>query len=201
MCFLALLRTKSILYKLLEIYLGIGWVIALSMSLINKESKREHIFDFLRSGFMLFAFLHHFYLTIPGNFDYIESFNPFAELFVGLAGFMVGMIYLSRDKDLYLIRRGFKILLAFYIVAIPFTIAKTILIDKSSQPVYEIFFNVLFMLEDPTAIFILRFYGLIFIMLPVILWVYRRLQSATLILSFFIFFKSSFWHHFCTVSN
>lgn len=158
---------------------------------IHKKKGREHIFDFLRSGFMLFAFLHHFFLTIPGNIDYIENLNPFAELFVGLAGFMVGMIYLHRNKDLYLLKRGMKILLAFYIVAIPFTISKSLFIDKSNQPVQDILFNVIFMLEDPTAIFILRFYGLIFIMLPIILWIYRRLQIATLIISLLIFFISS----------
>ncbi|MFS0822752.1 OpgC domain-containing protein [Bacillus sp. 1P02SD] len=161
----------------------------------NRNSKRENIFDFLRSIFMLFVFLRHFYLTIPGNYDYMQYLSPFAELFVGLAGFMVGMIYLYRNNDYYLLKRGLKILLVFYIVAIPFTIGKSIFLDQSNQPVSEIILKVILMMEDPTAINILRFYGLIFLMLPIILWFYRKVQKTTIISSIFIFFLSSILYY------
>ncbi|KIL35411.1 hypothetical protein SD71_14010 [Cohnella kolymensis] len=154
-------------------------------------SNREFIFDFFRSVLMITVFIFHFYKSFPGNFDYAVYSNPLAELFVGLAGFMVGMIYLHRNKDSSLLKRGLKILLAFYIIALPEAALKAYAIDPSISHVLDTLLNVLIMNEDPTAINILRFYGLMFILLPIILYLYRRFRVPTLVASTVLFFGST----------
>jgi hypothetical protein len=167
----------------------------MSADAIGAKPNRELIFDFLRSILMLFVFLHHFYLSFPNNIDYIAHLNPFAELFVGLAGFMVGLVYLYRNKDVYLIKRGVKILLAFYIVALPEAAIKAYAEDSSSGHVLHTIGNVFLMLEDPTTINILRFYGVIFILLPIILFFYRRAPIPTLIFSVCTFLTSTLLYY------
>src|SRR5689334_16311028 len=62
-----------------------------ALNLNSTESKRrEVLIDFYRSCSMLFVFYHHTMAVFPGNVDLFAKFNPFAELFIGISGFMVG---------------------------------------------------------------------------------------------------------------
>lgn len=154
------------------------------------KNKREHLFDFYRSVFMLFVFFHHTYL-IFGSADFMGAFNPFAELFVGLSGFMVGYIYLHRPDYSPLITRGIIILVGYYSISIPVNIGAAV-IGERRESILNAIINTIFFLEDPTWIGILRFYGLIFISLPIILRIYRYSSRLWIYVSSSIFVITTF---------
>lgn len=155
------------------------------------EKPREHLFDFYRSVFMLFVFFHHTYLAWPGQVDVTGAFNPFAELFVGLSGFMVGYVYLHRADYSPLFARGIIILAVYYMVSLPASIG-TAVFGVQKEPVVSELIKSLLMMEDRTFIGILRFYGLIFILLPIILRMYKRSKRALIYASFLTFFVSTY---------
>lgn len=149
--------------------------------------KREPFYDFLKSVFMLFVFFHHFYLTLNhGRYenDYFKYLNPFAELFVGLAGFMIGFVFLHRQKDLHFIQRGFKILQSYFVVAVPIGF---VLVTAAGESFLVSLFNILLLNANITYIGILKFYGVLFLVLPLILVMYRKSIKGTLFLSISIF--------------
>lgn len=152
--------------------------------------KREPIFDFLRSIAMLFLFLHHFYLALPFNIDYVIYFNPFAEIFVGIAGFMVGLVYLHREKYGNLVFRGLKILIVYYIIAITVEIVYSGYIYRNlgSENLFSKIINILLMLEvESNAVSILVFYAIMFILLPIFLSVYKFKRELIIIPSIILF--------------
>ena len=70
------------------------------MTTISKATTlrhREVLLDFYRSCSMLFVFYHHIISVFPDWVDFFKAFNPFAEIFVLISGFMVGMVYLHRE--------------------------------------------------------------------------------------------------------
>lgn len=149
--------------------------------------KREPFYDFLKSVFMLFVFFHHFYLTLNhGSYenDYFKYLNPFAELFVGLAGFMIGYVFLHREKDPHFMKRGFKILLAYFVVAIP---VGFVLVTAAGESFLNYLFDIVLLNANVTYIGILKFYGVLFLLLPLILVMYRKSRVVTMLLSVIIF--------------
>lgn len=157
--------------------------------------KRITLFDFWRSIFMLFVFFHHFYLTFVDE-DLFFLINPFAELFVILAGFMVGFVFLQRDNNQYFYKRSLKILTAYYLTTIPITILiNSFGIEK--KPIFSTLINVLFMIEDGSWVSILRFYGIIFLLIPIIFKIYKFNRTLTVLLSLMIFIASTkyYWNY------
>jgi hypothetical protein len=158
---------------------------------LTQQKSREHLFDFYRSAFMLFVFFHHVYLRINAV-DFAERFNPFAELFVGLSGFMVGFVYLHRPSYAPLVKRGGAILAAYYLLSLPISIVTAMISRTHREPVVDAVLKCVFMLEDFTAIGILRFYGLMFILLPVILVCYKYCRRLSIYISSFVFIIVTF---------
>ncbi|WP_017187237.1 OpgC domain-containing protein [Alkalibacillus haloalkaliphilus] len=150
------------------------------------RNTREPLFDFYRSIFMLFVFWHHFYLTFPDLFDYVKWFNPFAELFVGLAGFMIGWIYLKRNQDLKLFKKGFQVIGAYLLVAVPFQM----LINPSWQSLAD----VLLLNTSDTFIEILKFYGILFLIVPLLLTAFRKARVLVIALSIAVYLVGLFVH-------
>src|SRR5690349_2143085 len=83
------------------------------------SKRREALIDFYRSCSMLFVFYHHTANVFPNSVDLFPKFNPFAELFIAISGFMVGLVYLHRDGYRPLVVRGLKILAAYFVVSVP----------------------------------------------------------------------------------
>ncbi|WHY96086.1 acyltransferase family protein [Peribacillus simplex] len=166
----------------------------------KRQTKRDPLFDYLRSICMAFVFLHHFYLTIPGMVDYAEYLNPFAEFFVGIAGFMVGFVYLNRNKDLQLLKRGIKILIAYYVVAIPIEIVISLVGVKEASLVGTIV-NVVTFQQENNWVEILIFYGILFVLLPVILPIYRKNKSMVLVFSILLFLTSTIVSNLLNITN
>lgn len=140
---------------------------------------------------MIFVFFHHFYLTLNlGSYenDYFKYFNPFAELFVGLAGFMIGYVFLYRHKDPRFFQRGLKILGSYYLVAVP--IAFIVAIVKGEY-LFNYLLNVFLLNLNITYVGILKFYGVLFLLLPLILMLYKKSIRLTLWLSLFVFTVST----------
>ncbi|QGG49996.1 OpgC domain-containing protein [Lysinibacillus pakistanensis] len=149
-------------------------------------NRREPLFDFLRSICMLFLFMHHFYLTLPISKDYVAYLNPFAELFVGISGFMVGYVYLYKKNNLHLLKRGIKILLTYYVTAI---IVETLLLvyfygNSNIPSIYNRIIEIIFILKPAENwINILIFYAWIFILLPLILFAYKYYKKIVIFIS------------------
>src|SRR5436853_3812859 len=72
------------------------------------SNRREVLIDFYRSCSMLFVFYHHTTTVFPDGVDLFPKFNPFAELFISISGFMVGMVYLHKESYRPLAVRGLK---------------------------------------------------------------------------------------------
>ena len=157
---------------------------------VFETRKREPVFDFLRSVFMISVFFIHFHLSFPEPNNFLHGYKAFAELFVGLSGFMVGFIYLNRKQDLYLMKRGFKILIVYYLVALPIGVVGSSF-GNNNYSVLQGVVNTLILQLDMTFIGILRFYALMFIFLPVLLKVYRKSLMVTLLGSVFLFIMST----------
>lgn len=139
--------------------------------------RREMLIDFYRSCFMLFVFYHHTTQALPGAVDLFARFNPFAELFVGISGFVVAYVYLRRSDLSRLLRRALQILAAYYVVAIPVSVGGAMVGADQGSALWALL-RVVGLQEDRTNIGILRFYGLMFLTLPWVLKLYRRHPSA-----------------------
>jgi hypothetical protein len=156
----------------------------------TEPKRREVLIDFYRSCSMLFVFYHHTTTVFPDSVDLFPKFNPFAELFVSISGFMVGMVYMHKESYAPLVLRGVKILAAYFVVSVPVAIGMAFL-GKEREPLGQAIFNVLTLQSEPTAITILKFYGVMFLLLPLILPAFKRHKLLTLALSAVVFLVST----------
>jgi hypothetical protein len=150
------------------------------------SKRREALIDFYRSCSMLFVFYHHTANVFPGSVDMFTKFNPFAELFISISGFMVGLVYLHRESYRPLVIRGLKVLAAYFIASVPVAMGMAVL-GKEREPIGQAIFNVLTLQFEPTAITILKFYGIMFLLLPLILPAFRRHKLPVLAVSALVF--------------
>jgi OpgC protein len=157
---------------------------------VADSSRRQVLIDFYRSCSMLFVFYHHTTTVFPGAVDLFPKFNPFAELFISISGFMVGMVYLHKESYRPLVLRGLKVLAAYFVVSVPVAMGMAVL-GKVQEPVGEAIFNVLTFQSEPTAITILKFYGLMFLLLPLILPAFKRHKLLVLVSSAVVFLLST----------
>lgn len=153
---------------------------------VAEPKRREALIDFYRSCSMLFVFYHHAATVFPNSVDLFSKFNPFAELFVSISGFMVGFVYLHKESYRPLVVRGLKVLAAYFVISVPVAIGMAILGNKR-EPVGRAIVDVLTFQSEPTAITILKFYGLMFLLLPLILPVFKRHRPSVLALSALVF--------------
>jgi hypothetical protein len=153
---------------------------------VAEPKRREVLIDFYRSCSMLFVFYHHTATVFPNSVDLFSKFNPFAELFISISGFMVGFVYLHKEGYRPLVVRGLNILVAYFVVSVPVAIGMAVLGNKR-EPVGQAIFDVLTFQSEPTAITILKFYGLMFLLLPLILPVFKRHRLSVLALSALVF--------------
>ena len=140
---------------------------------------------------MLFVFYHHTMTVFPDFADVFRRFNPFAEIFVLISGFMVGMVYLHRQGyAAAVLDRAKRILAAYFVIALPVAIGAA-LIGKRHDSVLGAVLGVLTFRTDPTAISILKFYGIMFALLPIILPLYKKNERAALFVSAGIFLATT----------
>jgi len=154
------------------------------------SNRREVLIDFYRSCSMLFVFYHHTTTVFPDGVDLFPKFNPFAELFISISGFMVGMVYLHKESYRPLAVRGLKVLAAYFIVSVPVAMGMAVL-GKKQEPVGQAIFDVLTFRSEPTAITILKFYGVMFLLLPLILAAFKRHKLLILVSSALVFLLST----------
>jgi peptidoglycan/LPS O-acetylase OafA/YrhL len=150
------------------------------------QKRREVLIDFYRSCSMLFVFYHHTANVFPDSVDLFTKFNPFAELFITISGFMVGFVYLHKDSYQPLLVRGLRVLAAYFVISVPVAIGMAVL-GKQREPVGQAILDVLTFQSEPTCITILKFYGLMFLLLPLILPAFKRNRRVVLALSASIF--------------
>ncbi|CCD84542.1 membrane protein of unknown function [Bradyrhizobium sp. ORS 285] len=150
------------------------------------QTRREVLIDFYRSCSMLFVFYHHTANVFPDSVDLFTKFNPFAELFVVISGFMVGYVYLHKEHYGELVSRGLKVLAAYFVISVPVAIGMAVL-GKKREPVGQAIFDVITFQSEPTGITILKFYGLMFLLLPLILPLFKRNRVLVLAVSAAIF--------------
>jgi hypothetical protein len=144
---------------------------------------------------MLFVFYHHTVTVFPDSADVFIRFNPFAEIFVLISGFMVGMIYLHRHGyAAAVLDRAKRILAAYFVIALPVAVGAA-LIGKRHDPVLGAIIGILTFRSDPTAISILKFYGIMFALLPIILPLYKKNEWAALVVSAGIFLATTWFVH------
>jgi hypothetical protein len=158
---------------------------------IAGSKRREALIDFYRSCSMLFVFYHHTANVFPNSVDLFRKFNPFAELFIAISGFMVGLVYLHRESYRPLVIRGLKVIAAYFVVSVPVAMGMAVL-GREREPIGQAVFNVLTFQFEPTAITILKFYGIMFLLLPLILPVFKRHKLPVLAVSA-LFFLVSTW--------
>jgi hypothetical protein len=139
---------------------------------------------------MLFVFYHHTTTVFPNGVDLFPKFNPFAELFISISGFMVGMVYLHKESYRPLFLRGLKVLAAYFVVSVPVAMGMAVL-GKKQEPMGRAIFDVLTFQSEPTAITILKFYGVMFLLLPLILPAFRRHKLLMLVASAAVFLLST----------
>jgi len=152
---------------------------------------REVLLDFYRSCAMLFVFYHHTITVFPDFTDVFRRFNPFAEIFVLISGFMVGMVYLHRNGyAAAILDRARGIIAAYFAIALPVAVGAA-LIGKRHDSVLGAMLGVLTFRTDPTAISILKFYGIMFALLPIILPLYKQHERATLLVSAGLFLATT----------
>jgi len=152
---------------------------------------REVLLDFYRSCAMLFVFYHHTITVFPDFTDVFRRFNPFAEIFVLISGFMVGMVYLHRQGyAAAVLDRAKRIFAAYFVIALPVAVGAA-LIGRRHDPVLGAILGVLTFRSDPTAISMLKFYGVMFALLPVILPLYKKNEWAALFVSAGIFLATT----------
>src|SRR5690242_3272915 len=158
---------------------------------VADSKRREALIDFYRSCSMLFVFYHHTANVFPNSVDLFTKFNPFAELFIAISGFMVGLVYLHRESYRPLVIRGLKVMAAYFVVSVPVAMGMAVL-GREREPIGQAVFNVLTFQSEPTAITILKFYGIMFLLLPLILPVFKRHRLPVLAVSV-LFFLVSTW--------
>ena len=157
----------------------------------TKPRHREVLLDFYRSCAMLFVFYHHTMTVFPDFADVFRRFNPFAEIFVLISGFMVGMVYLHRQGyAAAVLDRARRIFAAYFVIALPVAIGAA-LIGKRHDSVPGAMLGILTFRTDPTAISILKFYGIMFALLPVILPLYKKNERLALLVSAAIFLATT----------
>jgi OpgC protein len=139
---------------------------------------------------MLFVFYHHTTTVFPNGVDLFPKFNPFAELFISISGFMVGMVYLHKESYRPLFLRGLKVLAAYFVVSVPVAMGMAVL-GKRQEPMGRAIFDVLTFQSEPTAITILKFYGVMFLLLPLILPAFKRHKLLILVASAAVFLLST----------
>src|SRR6266581_1874837 len=84
---------------------------------------------------VLLVFYHHTVTVFPDSADVFRRFNPFAEIFVLISGFMVGMVYLHRHGyAAAILDRAKRILAAYFVIALPVAVGAA-LIGKRHDPV------------------------------------------------------------------
>jgi peptidoglycan/LPS O-acetylase OafA/YrhL len=135
---------------------------------------------------MLFVFYHHTANVFPDSVDLFTKFNPFAELFIVISGFMVGYVYLHKERHGELVGRGLKVLAAYFVISVPVAIGMAVM-GKKREPIGQAILDVLTFQSEPTCITILKFYGLMFLLLPLILPLFKRSRLLVLALSASIF--------------
>ena len=151
------------------------------------QKQREALIDFYRSCSMLFVFYHHTANLFPDSVDLFAKFNPFAELFISISGFMVGFVYLHKDHyRQQLVVRGLKVLAAYFVISVPVAIGMAVL-GKQREPIGQAIFDVLTFQSEPTNLTILKFYGPIFLLLPLILPIFKRHKLPVLAISALVF--------------
>jgi OpgC protein len=139
---------------------------------------------------MLFVFYHHTTTVFPNGVDLFPKFNPFAELFISISGFMVGMVYLHKESYRPLFLRGLKVLAAYFVVSVPVAMGMAVL-GKRQEPMGRAIFDVLTFQSEPTAITILKFYGVMFLLSPLILPAFKRHKLLILVASAAVFLLST----------
>jgi hypothetical protein len=154
------------------------------------SNRREVLIDFYRSCSMLFVFYHHTTTVFPNGVDLFPKFNPFAELFISISGFMVGMVYVHKERYRPLFLRGLKVLAAYFVVSVPVAMGMAVL-GKRQEPMGRAIFDVLTFQSEPTAITILKFYGVMFLLLPLILPAFKRHKLLILVASAAVFLLST----------
>ncbi len=157
---------------------------------VADSSRRQVLIDFYRSCSMLFVFYHHTTTVFPDSVELFPKFNPFAELFIAISGFMVGMVYLHKESYRPLVLRGLKVLAAYFAVSVPVAMGMAVL-GKQREPMGEAILNVLTFQSEPTAITILKFYGVMFLLLPLILPAFKRHKFLVLLSSAAVFLVST----------
>lgn len=158
---------------------------------VADSKRREVLIDFYRSCAMLFVFYHHTTIVFPNSVELFPKFNPFAELFISISGFMVGMVYLHKESYRPLFFRGLKVLAAYFVVSVPVAMGMAVL-GKKQEPMGRAIFDVLTFQSEPTAITILKFYGVMFLLLPLILPAFKR-QKLLILASSAVVFLLSTW--------
>lgn len=143
---------------------------------------------------MLFVFYHHTTLAFPGSPDFFTKFNPFAELFVGISGFVVAYVFLHRQDHRRLLRRAVQILAAYYVVAVPISIGAASVGEVQTSALAAVW-RAVGLQEDRTNIGILRFYGLMFLTLPWLLKLYRARPRTVLAGSTALFLVGTHLYH------
>jgi len=157
----------------------------------TRPRQREVLLDFYRSCAMLFVFYHHTVEVFPDFVDGFRRFNPFAEIFVLISGFMVGMVYLHRHGyAAAVLDRAARIFAAYFIIALPVAVGAA-LIGKRHDPLLGAIVSIFTFRSDPTAIGILKFYGFMFALLPVTLPLYKKNEWAALAVSAGIFLATT----------
>lgn len=151
--------------------------------------KRIEWVDTFRSLSMLFVFYHHLSLALTGNIDLFYKFNVFAEIFVVLAGFVVGAYLIENKSPIKLFRRGLLIIFTYLTISLLATlIAGTSGLLKES--IQDAVINVILLNRDVTTIGILRFYGLIFMLSPLIYFGWRKSKTGLILTSVLLFLGS-----------
>jgi hypothetical protein len=92
------------------------------------------------------------------------------------------LVYLHRDSYRPLVARGLKIMAAYFVVSVPVAMGMAVL-GREREPIGQVVFNVLTFQFEPTAITILKFYGIMFLLLPLILPVFKRHKLPVLVVS------------------
>lgn len=149
--------------------------------------RREEFIDFCRSFAMIFVFYHHMPVAFPRPHDFFFLFNPFAELFVGLSGFVAGMVYLHKVGNSHLFDRAIRILAAYYVVVIPVSIGASF-VGKQESSTFQAIVDAITFHFDITTVGILRFYAFMFLMLPLVFWLYRKSSFLLLLVLSAMFF-------------
>ena len=113
-------------------------------------------------------------------------FNVFAEAFVILAGFVIGMFFYGKSNQIYFFRRGILILTIYFLISISAALFGD-MFGLLKLPLSEVLVDIILLNRDTTTIGILRFYGLIFITTPFIIIIWKKIGKKIIVFSLAIF--------------